>query len=361
MAIMKPGTIPTSPQHRLQFNPTQHSRLGQVWIILSSVVVGGMAGWCAAILTQLYPQWLPNETTSKVVFIKNDQENSTAQIADVVSTKTAATVVTLYPEKTINFNDAVPLGRGVLLSADGWIVTAQTVLEQHSSVTVVLNDGRVFVTSQFVSDSYNNTTYLKINGNELPIVNFASKPIMVGELAIWYTPGVTTNPTINFSRIINTGFSTTAIFSTRRNTIVYLSDFDSPKDVLGAPVFNQSGEIIGLNVLNHQILPVHSIQAGMYQILAAGKISHAITSLEYQPLYWTVNTDTAKQTGVRVTAVHSKQSVFQVDDIITALNGITLDEHNDLSIMLNTLTIPTASVTWQRNGNTTTADINVKD
>lgn len=359
MAIMKLGTIPTSPQHRPQPRLHQRGRLSHIWIILSSLIVGGLAGWCSVILTQLYPQWLPDEASSKVVFIKGDQENSTAQIADIIRAKAAATVVTFYPADTINFDEAVPLGRGVLLSADGWIVTLQATLGQATSVAVLLHDGRVFVSNRFVSDSYNATTYLKINGSDLPIVNFAAIPSMIGEFAIWYTPATTTNPTVNFGRITNNALSAATTFSTNHNTIVYLSDYDSASTMIGAPVFNQTGEIIGLNLLDHHILPVDSITVGMYQVLATGKITHQVDQFDYKPLYWTVSSDTTKQTGVRVTAVHSTTTTIKVGDIITALNDVTLDEHHDLSAMLNTLTGPTADVTLQRNGIPTTTTINI--
>lgn len=343
---MKLGTIPTSPQHRPQPNTAGH-----LWIIFCSIIVGGVAGWCSAILAQLYPQWLPEESTSKVVFVKNDQENSTAQIAEVISNKSADTVVTLYPAPSTNFNEELPLGRGVLLSADGWIVTAQATLQGHKDVVVVLNDGRVFMSSQAVADPYNATTYLKISGSDLPIVNFSSKAPVLGELSVWYIPSATTNPTIRFGHITNTAFSVDSTFSTVRNNLMYLTD-DSVANGLGAPVFNQSGEMIGLHMSQDQILPNESIMSGMYQVLERGTITKAAIDIEYQPMYWMVDPDAIEQTGIRITAIDSDTTLILPDDVIVSANNITLDEQNDFSTILRALNDQNINVTLKRDNTT---------
>ncbi len=361
MVIMKLGTVPTSPQHRSVLIPTNtHSRLAHLVLVLISSIVGGAAGWFSAILVQLYPQWLPAEGSEKVVFVKNDQDNSTTQIAGVVSMKSAATVVTIYAGDTVDFNTAAPLGCGALLSADGWIITASKAVEQNTHLAVLLNDGRVFVTNRIVFDSYNNTSYLKISGNDLPAVNFATDPIPVGQLEVWYMPGITTNPTIVFGHVINVATSSSAVFSTQHNNVVMLTDRQVDSNSLGGPVFNQVGDMIGLNLLDQKILPVDSITSGMYQIFAEGNIKHSTIDVDYIPLYWTVNSDTTKQIGVMVTAVHSKNTPLQMNDVIIAVNDTSLDERTDLSTLLNTLTTPTVQLTLQRSGATMTIPLTLQ-
>ena len=79
-----------------------------------------------------------------------------------------------------------PLGSGVIIDEDGYIVTNEHVISRASKIKVRLSDGKEFEATMISSDPISDLAVLKINSpTPLPYVKMGtSKDIMIGETVV---------------------------------------------------------------------------------------------------------------------------------------------------------------------------------
>ena len=79
-----------------------------------------------------------------------------------------------------------PLGSGVIIDEDGYIVTNEHVVSRASKIKVRLSDGKDFEATMISSDPISDLAVLKINSpTPLPYVKMGtSKDIMIGETVV---------------------------------------------------------------------------------------------------------------------------------------------------------------------------------
>lgn len=65
------------------------------------------------------------------------------------------------------------LGSGVIVRADGYIVTNHHVVESADVIQVALNNGKIYSAKVIGSDPESDIAVLKINANQLPVIDFA--------------------------------------------------------------------------------------------------------------------------------------------------------------------------------------------
>ncbi len=144
-----------------------------------------------------------------------------------------------------------PLGSGVIIDEDGYIVTNEHVVSRASKIKVRLSDGRDFEATMISSDPISDLAVLKINSpTPLPYVKMGiSKDLMIGETVI-----ALGNPFGLESSI------TTGVLSAKNRTLTFASEYGDIKydgliqtDALinpgnsGGPLINIDGELIGIN------------------------------------------------------------------------------------------------------------------
>ena len=144
-----------------------------------------------------------------------------------------------------------PLGSGVIIDEDGYIVTNEHVVSRASKIKVRLSDGRDFEASMISSDPISDIAVLKINSlTPLPYVKMGtSKDLMIGETVI-----ALGNP-FGLENSITTG-----VLSAKNRTMTFSSEYGDIKydgliqtDALinpgnsGGPLINIDGELIGVN------------------------------------------------------------------------------------------------------------------
>lgn len=144
-----------------------------------------------------------------------------------------------------------PLGSGVIIDEDGYIVTNEHVISRATKIKVRLSDGRDFEASMISSDPISDLAVLKINSpTPLPYVRMGtSKDLMIGESVI-----ALGNP-FGLENSITTG-----VLSAKNRTMTFNSEYGDIKyegliqtDALinpgnsGGPLVNIDGELIGIN------------------------------------------------------------------------------------------------------------------
>ncbi|MEP9412534.1 MAG: trypsin-like peptidase domain-containing protein [Candidatus Brocadia sp.] len=144
-----------------------------------------------------------------------------------------------------------PLGSGVIIDEDGYIVTNEHVVSRASKIKVRLSDGRDFEATMISSDPISDIAVLKINSpTPLPYVKMGtSRDLMIGETVI-----ALGNP-FGLENSVTTG-----VLSAKNRTMTFSSEYGDIKydgliqtDALinpgnsGGPLINIDGELIGIN------------------------------------------------------------------------------------------------------------------
>ena len=80
------------------------------------------------------------------------------------------------------YGQSMGAGSGVIISSDGYIVTNNHVVENASSIEVVLNDNRSFEAEVIGTDESTDLAVIQVNQDNLPTINYGnSESINIGE------------------------------------------------------------------------------------------------------------------------------------------------------------------------------------
>lgn len=221
----------------------------------------------------------------------NFTENSIADIANKVS---PSVVSIISSSKSTNLfgqsTDSQAAGTGIIVTADGYILTNKHVINGASKVTVILDDGTTYEDVKVVAtDPLNDIAFLKIDDvSDLKAANLGdSKTINVGQqvIAIGNALGEYQN-TVTAGIISGTGRSVTASDGTGSN-VETLSDMIQTDAAInsgnsGGPLVNAAGEVIGINTAVSAsaenmgfAIPISSVKGMLEQLKATGKAERA--------------------------------------------------------------------------------------
>ena len=74
------------------------------------------------------------------------------------------------------------LGSGIIVSADGYILTNNHVVDDADSVKVTLSDGRILTAKVVGTDQKTDVAVIKVDARDLPAITFAnSDDVLVGD------------------------------------------------------------------------------------------------------------------------------------------------------------------------------------
>lgn len=387
---MATSSVPTAPQRRAQREgKTQVTRkdLGVGWLIVI-MLVSVFAGFIGSLLSRSYPATWPfarnvlitDTNTPEVVFVQGSQDDNITEVIDILQQHQRNTIVSLFPADETTFTPDRELGKGVIISADGWIATLTQRIPEFTVLTVVLPDGKTYQTDDMVHDTYSGVTYVSIDEQQLPVVDFRTTPMELGQPVIAYSGSIESGDRINTAHVENLQFNDDPTFSTLQNNLVFLIDQDLREQYVGAPVFDDHGALTGLYLGDHQVLPVSVISDGIYSLFNEGDIVRHTLSIEYDPLYRGVFHTTSltgnsevvadeqiidivdtNSIGVRVVTLVESVPGLQIGDTITKVDDIELDDDNDFAAELSAKQIGSAvSLTVQRDEKTVEVELTVE-
>jgi serine protease Do len=140
--------------------------------------------------------------------------------------------------------DAQSLGSGFIISADGYIISNFHVVKNADEVIVRLNDRREFVASLVGADKRSDIALLKIDATGLPVATLGhSDRLSVGEwvLAIGSPFGLEYSVTVGIVSYKGRPLP-------QANYVPYIqTDVAINPGNSGGPLFNQAGEVVGVN------------------------------------------------------------------------------------------------------------------
>ena len=246
-------------------------------------------------------------------------------------------------------------GSGFFISADGYAVTNNHVVEKAESVQVTTDDGKIHEAKVIGTDPRTDLALIKVEGGPFPYVKLSDKASRIGDWVI-----AVGNP-------FGLGGTVTAgIVSARGRDIgagAY-DDFiqiDAPvnKGNSGGPTFDTEGNVIGVNTAIFSpsggsvgiafAIPSDTVKSVITQLKDHGSVTRGWIGVQIQP----VTPDIADSLGLKKAEgalvaepqanSPAAQAGIEAGDIITSVNGEEVKDARDLAKKIGALA-PKASV-----------------
>lgn len=268
---------------------------------------------------------------------------------------------------------SVAQGSGFFISADGYVVTNNHVVQNAKDVTVTRDDGTELKATVIGTDPKTDLALLKVSAKgDYPFVTLAKDAPMTGDWVV-----AIGNP-------FGLGGTVTAgIISAHGRDIGsgpydnYLQ-IDAPinKGNSGGPTFNLKGEVVGVNTAIYSpsggsvglafAIPAGTVTSVVDQLEHGGKVERAYLGVQIQP----VTKDIAEGLGLKDAAgaiVDSAQpgtpaaeAGLKSGDVIVKVNGVAVKDARDLTRRIGALKPgEKVDLTYLRDGKEQTASISL--
>ncbi len=241
-------------------------------------------------------------------------------------------------------------GSGFFISANGYAVTNNHVVEHASTVEITTNEGKTYAADVVGTDPKSDVALLKVNGHaDFPYVTFASTPTRVGDWVL-----VVGNP-------FGLGGTVTAgIISARGRDIGsgpyddYIQ-IDAPvnKGNSGGPAFDQNGNVVGVTTAIYSpsggsvgigfAIPADTVKSVVAQLKNKGSVTRGWLGVQVQK----VTPDIADSLGLKqaegalVAGLQSNAPAARAGlasgDVITSVNGQAIKDSRELARRVATL------------------------
>ena len=235
-------------------------------------------------------------------------------------------------------------GSGFFISADGYAVTNNHVVDKAETVEVGTDDGKTYSAKVIGTDPRTDVALIKVDGrNDFPYVRFADKPPRIGDwvLAVGNPFGLG-------------GTVTAGIVSARGRDIGAgpYDDFiqiDAPvnRGNSGGPTFDVDGSVIGVNTAIYSpsggsvgiafAIPAETVKSVIGQLKDKGAVSRGWIGVQIQPVTADI-ADSLGLKGAQGALVAEPQANgpavkagVQAGDVITAVNGAPVRDARDLA------------------------------
>ena len=183
------------------------------------------------------------------------------------------------------------LGSGVIIRADGTLITNEHVIVHASNIRVLMADKREFSATLAGADSDSDLAVLRVETDEtLPVVTMAADDrILIGETVI-----AIGNP-YGLSHTVTTGVVSAVGRTIQARDLVYHDFIQTDASInpgnSGGPLMNVEGRLIGINTAIHNdaegigfAIPIHRVRNIVEQILEHGGVQPPWVGIQVQNL-----------------------------------------------------------------------------
>ncbi len=226
------------------------------------------------------------------------------------------------------------LGSGVIVSADGYIVTNAHVVDKADEIKVLLSDKREFTGKVVGSDPKSDIAVIKISGKDLPILNWGdSEKLEIGEYVLAIGNPFGLNSTITLGIVSAVGRANMGI--EQYENFIQTDAAINPGNSGGALV-NTRGELMGINTAIFSrtggsmgigfAIPSNMAKGVMDSLIKHGKVVRGYLGVSIQD----VNAKIAKQFGLKnpqgalvsdvVSGSPAEQGGIKTGDVIVRLD-----------------------------------------
>ena len=242
--------------------------------------------------------------------------------------------------------DRVSMGSGFVISSDGYIITNHHVVERATKIQVSFADRREFEAEMVGTDRRSDLALLKINGNDLPTLEFATEnDLRVGAwvLAIGSPFGLDYSVTAGIVSAMGRSIPT----ERNENYVPFIqTDVAINPGNSGGPLFDLSGKVVGINSQIYSrsggsiglsfAIPAKLALDVVQQLKSTGRVDRgwlgvAIQDVD-QKLARSLNLKEAKGALVSAVEIDSPADLGEImpGDVIISFNREAVIESSDL-------------------------------
>ena len=231
--------------------------------------------------------------------------------------------------------EQVGTGSGVIISADGYIVTNNHVIDNANNIEITLNNNKKYEAELIGTDKNNDIALLKINADvDLPYTPFAnSDTIKIGEwvLAVGNPYNLTSTVTAGIVSAKGRDLEGNGNIESFIQTDAAVNPGNS-----GGALVNTRGELVGINTAISSktgsfigysfAVPSNIAKKIVDDLLEFGAVQEAILGISIDPEY--------KEDGVKVHEVFydggAKKAGLKDGDVIVKINNVKISKFSEL-------------------------------
>ncbi|HEX8775422.1 MAG TPA: DegQ family serine endoprotease [Pyrinomonadaceae bacterium] len=237
------------------------------------------------------------------------------------------------------------LGSGVIVSADGFILTNHHVIDGAEEIRVELNDNRTLAAKVVGSDPPSDLAVLKVDAQGLPVLPLGdSDRVRIGDVVLAVGNPLGVGQTVTMGIISAKGRSTglsDGSFEDFLQTDAPINQGNS-----GGALVNTNGELVGINsqILSPSggnigigfAIPANMARSVMDQLLKGGRVHRGMLGLTIQQVTPDLasSLDLPNVRGALVSSVQpgspAERAGLKRGDVIMAINGARVSDSNSL-------------------------------
>jgi serine protease Do len=234
-------------------------------------------------------------------------------------------------------------GSGFFISADGYAVTNEHVVEDPESLQVTTDDGKTYDAKVIGLDTRTDIALIKIEGRDFPYVKFAGGVPRIGDWVL-----AVGNP-------FGLGGTVTAGIVSARGRDIHEGPYDDFIQIdapvnrgnSGGPTFNMEGDVIGVNTAIFTpsggsvgiafAVPAEMVRSVVDQLKQNGKVTRGFIGVQMQevtpPIAETLGLASARGALVAVSEAGgpAAKSGIRAGDVISAIDGRQVADTRDLA------------------------------
>ncbi|WP_425487059.1 S1C family serine protease [Microvirga makkahensis] len=235
------------------------------------------------------------------------------------------------------------LGSGFFISADGYVVTNNHVVDNASEVQVTMDDGKTLDAKVIGTDPKTDLALLKVEGSDFPYVRLAGQKARIGDWVV-----AIGNP-------FGLGGTVTAGIVSAQHRDIGAGPYDDfiqidasvNKGNSGGPTFNLSGEVVGVNTAIFSpsggnvgiafAIPASTVDRIVTELKDKGSVTRGFIGVQMQP----VTKEIAEAIGLKeakgalvaeaIKDGPAAKAGVRTGDTIIAVDGEPINEAKDLS------------------------------
>jgi serine protease Do len=234
-------------------------------------------------------------------------------------------------------------GSGFFISADGYAVTNNHVVDHATSVQVTTDDGRKFNAKVIGTDPNTDLALIKVEGgSDFPYANFSDRAPRVGDWVV-----AVGNP-FGLGGTVTAGIVSAQGRNIGSGAYDYLQ-IDAPinKGNSGGPAFDMSGNVVGVNTAIFSPsggsvgigfdVPAETAKSVIAQLKDKGTVTRGFLGVQIQPVTEGIadSLGLKKAEGALVDEAQADgpaaKAGIEAGDVITAVNGTTVKDSRDLA------------------------------
>ena len=252
-------------------------------------------------------------------------------------------------------------GSGLILSADGRIVTNAHVVDGVDRVKVTLKNGRVLEGKVVGIDRVTDVAVLKVDARDLPTIKLGdSERLLPGEWAIAIGNPVGLDHTVTVGIVSATGRTSSQVGLPDKRVSFIQTDAAINPGNSGGPLLNGRGEAIGINTTTRAdaqgvgfAIPMQTVTRITTQLFATGKVRHPYLGVQMIPLTAELKAGIAKEPSLRAKVTADRGAIVMEvvpdspaasggmlpGDVIIKVAGRPIDSPSDVQQQVEASTI----------------------